>query len=102
MLFYYKAYCQGLLGLDFEETLAQAENSPRDYCFPNKLEDLVVLGQLHQGRGVLAGHLALAALPGVEAVGHDEVIGLLIPAQQVQQGGVFDLQIVPLQEPGLL
>jgi len=43
MLFYYKAYCQGLLGLDFEETLAQAENSPRDYCFPNKLEDLVVL-----------------------------------------------------------
>lgn len=43
MLSYYKAYYQGLMDEDFTQALAQAERCPRDYCFPNKLEDLVVL-----------------------------------------------------------
>ena len=43
MLYYYKAYYQEKLGLDGGPALAQAECCPVDYCFPNKLEDLVVL-----------------------------------------------------------
>ena len=43
MLYYYKAYYQGRLGLDDGAALIQAENCPAAYCFPNKLEDLIVL-----------------------------------------------------------
>lgn len=43
MLYYYKAYYQGKLGLDGGPALAQAESCPADYCFPNKLEDLTAL-----------------------------------------------------------
>lgn len=43
MLYYYKAYYQGKQGLDNAAALVQAEDCPVDYCFPNKLEDLVVL-----------------------------------------------------------
>ena len=47
---FYKAYYQGLAGLDDAATatrviatLAAAEKAPSDYCFPNKLEDVAVL-----------------------------------------------------------
>ena len=43
MLYYYKAYYQGKLGAENGPALARAENCPADYCFPNKLEDLIVL-----------------------------------------------------------
>ena len=43
MLYYYKAYYQEKLGLDGGTALVRAEGCPADYCFPNKLEDLVVL-----------------------------------------------------------
>lgn len=43
MLNYYKAYYQGFLGQDPLPALTAAENSSRDYCFPNKLEDIGVL-----------------------------------------------------------
>ena len=43
MLYYYKAYYQGKLGLDSAAALEQAENCPAGCCFPNKLEDLLVL-----------------------------------------------------------
>lgn len=43
MLYYYKAYYQAKLGRDGAQALEQAEGCPADYCFPNKLEDLIVL-----------------------------------------------------------
>ena len=43
MLYYYKAYYQGLLGQAVLNTLEQAEGCSQDYCFPNKLEDILVL-----------------------------------------------------------
>ncbi|MFT4007222.1 MAG: DUF5107 domain-containing protein, partial [Lacrimispora sp.] len=43
MLYYYKAFYQELMGKDGTETLKQAENCSTDYCFPNKLEDILVL-----------------------------------------------------------
>ena len=53
MLRYYKAYYQELMGegrdekgslaQTLRETLAQAESCSTDYCFPNKLEDILVL-----------------------------------------------------------
>lgn len=47
MLYYYKAYYQGLQGLagsqEVIEALKQAEGCSTDYCFPNKLEDIPVL-----------------------------------------------------------
>lgn len=43
MLSYYRAYYQGLMGQDASEALRQAEACSTDYCFPNKLEDLLVL-----------------------------------------------------------
>lgn len=43
MLYYYKAYYLGLLGQDTGAALAQAEACSTDYCFPNKLEDILVL-----------------------------------------------------------
>ena len=43
MLYYYKAYCLDRLGRNYAETLAQAESCPAGCCFPNKLEDLIVL-----------------------------------------------------------
>lgn len=43
MLYYYKAYYQARLGRDSAQALARAEGCPADYCFPNKLEDLIVL-----------------------------------------------------------
>lgn len=43
MLYYYKAYYQAKLGRDDAQALDRAERCPADYCFPNKLEDLIVL-----------------------------------------------------------
>lgn len=43
MLYYYKAYYQGLMGQEPSETLKKAESCTTDYCFPNKLEDIMVL-----------------------------------------------------------
>ncbi len=43
MLYYYKAFYEGSMGLDAAKTLMQAEQCSRDYCFPNKLEDIAVL-----------------------------------------------------------
>lgn len=43
MLYYYKAFYQELMGKDGTEALKQAENCSTDYCFPNKLEDILVL-----------------------------------------------------------
>lgn len=43
MLYYYKAYYQGLMGMDASVSLAEAEECSTDYCFPNKLEDIPVL-----------------------------------------------------------
>lgn len=43
MLYYYKGYYQEKLGQDSAAALEQAERSPADCCFPNKLEDLIVL-----------------------------------------------------------
>lgn len=43
MLYYYKAYYREKLGEDSRPALAQAESCPSDCCFPNKLEDLIVL-----------------------------------------------------------
>lgn len=47
MLYYYKAYYQGLQGLmgseEVAEILKRAECCSTDYCFPNKLEDIQVL-----------------------------------------------------------
>lgn len=43
MLYYYKAYYRELSGQDGEGALKMAESCSQDYCFPNKLEDLIVL-----------------------------------------------------------
>lgn len=43
MLYYYKAYYLAKLGRDDAQVLELAEKCPADYCFPNKLEDLIVL-----------------------------------------------------------
>ena len=43
MLKYYEAYYSFKLGEGDEILLETAENYPSDYCFPNKLEDIVVL-----------------------------------------------------------
>ncbi|MGN0412311.1 MAG: DUF5107 domain-containing protein [Lachnospiraceae bacterium] len=43
MLDYYKAYYEALAGQDFTESLKKAELCKSDYCFPNKLEDILVL-----------------------------------------------------------
>ena len=43
MVYYYKAYYQELMGRDSTEALKQAEDCSTDYCFPNKLEDILVL-----------------------------------------------------------
>lgn len=47
MLYYYKAYYLKLMGKDgsdvLKEALKQAEDCSTDYCFPNKLEDILVL-----------------------------------------------------------
>ncbi len=43
MLYYYKAYYQGLMGQEPSESLKKAESCTTDYCFPNKLEDIMVL-----------------------------------------------------------
>ncbi len=43
MLFYYKAYYLGKMGKDTSYTLLQASQCSTDYCFPNKLEDILVL-----------------------------------------------------------
>jgi tetratricopeptide (TPR) repeat protein len=43
MLYYYKAYYLELIGKDGSDALKQAEDCSTDYCFPNKLEDILVL-----------------------------------------------------------
>jgi len=43
MLFYYKACYLGMMGKDASQTLLQASKCSTDYCFPNKLEDILVL-----------------------------------------------------------
>lgn len=46
MLKYYEAYDLGKMGASHEEilkVLKEAENCSTDYCFPNKLEDILVL-----------------------------------------------------------
>ncbi len=43
MVDYFTASAQRRLNLDATETLARARTAPRDYCFPARLEDLVVL-----------------------------------------------------------
>lgn len=43
MLEYYRAYYWALLGNSTVDILAKAEACTPDYCFPNKLEDLLVL-----------------------------------------------------------
>ena len=43
MLTYYEAYYRSKLGEDIAYLLKEAERQPSDYCFPNKLEDIVVL-----------------------------------------------------------
>ncbi|HEX3021795.1 MAG TPA: tetratricopeptide repeat protein, partial [Lachnospiraceae bacterium] len=43
MINYYKAYYSAKLGFDASELLASAEKACSDYCFPNKLEDIIVL-----------------------------------------------------------
>ena len=43
MLYYYKAYYSSKLDQDTSELLSLAEKACSDYCFPNKLEDIVVL-----------------------------------------------------------
>ena len=55
MLYYYKAYCLGLMGRDCAGALAQAESCPADCCFPNKLEDLIVLEYAKAHAGSPAG-----------------------------------------------
>ncbi len=43
MLYYYRAYYEERLGGDAAALLDRAEGCSPDYCFPNKLEDIVVL-----------------------------------------------------------
>lgn len=43
MIYYYRAYAESKIGVDFTETLELAKNSNFDYCFPNSLMDLLVL-----------------------------------------------------------
>ncbi len=45
MLYYYQAYYMDCMGQEKEakELLAQAEQADPSYCFPNKLEDIIVL-----------------------------------------------------------
>lgn len=43
MLYYYKAFYMGKMGRDNAEIINQAETCSTDYCFPNKLEDILVL-----------------------------------------------------------
>ena len=43
MLYYYRAWYTEKCGGDADELLRKAEACSPDYCFPNKLEDLVVL-----------------------------------------------------------
>ncbi len=43
MVKYYEAYYLSLAGESFRDALASAEASAPDYCFPNRLEDVVVL-----------------------------------------------------------
>ena len=43
LLAYYEAYYRSQLGEEVTELLKKAENMSPDYCFPNKLEDIMVL-----------------------------------------------------------
>lgn len=43
LLHYYRAYIQALVGLDPRQELLTAQSAPKDYCFPARLEDLIVL-----------------------------------------------------------
>ena len=48
MLDYYKAYYLGKIGKENESALDKAEKECPDYCFPNKLEDILVLSSAIQ------------------------------------------------------
>lgn len=43
LIHYYKAYYENDLGMDATDELKKAEDCSTDYCFPNKLEDILVL-----------------------------------------------------------
>lgn len=43
MLVYLRAYCEAQAGRSAEESLRQAEQASPDYCFPSRLEELLVL-----------------------------------------------------------
>ena len=57
MLKYYEAYDLGKMGASHEEilkVLKEAENCSTDYCFPNKLEDILCsdrCAETRSGRG---------------------------------------------------
>lgn len=85
MLSYYKAYYQELLGRSCREALDWAEGCPSDYCFPNKLEDLIVLeyAKEHASRPANAcyylGCLYYDKLQYDDAIGNWELSARLVP-----------------------
>lgn len=54
------------------------------------------LSQLYAAELVLRRHLAFAALPRVEDVAVEQRLGLLVAASLVEQGYLFEQQVVPL------
>lgn len=57
MLAYYEAYYQSKRGISSGEALRRAESAPPDYCFPNRLEDIVVLEYaIHTVDGSMASY----------------------------------------------
>lgn len=57
MLKYYEAYYKEQLNENYEAVLEKAEKCSPDYCFPNKLEDIIVLQfAVDSGAGVMAAY----------------------------------------------
>ena len=55
-----------------------------------------MLGEFHTASLVLCGHLAFAALPGMELVGIEFLHGFLVATQLVEQGNLFQHEVVAL------
>lgn len=56
MLLYYRAYYLSLAGEDVSDIISAAESASPDYCFPNRLEDILVLELAISKGGTMAAY----------------------------------------------